>query len=207
MREATARIKINKLLEAAGWRFFADSKGPANIQLEPSVTLTKHALDDLGENFEKVSKGFIDFLLLDERDFPFIVLEAKAADKNPLVGKEQARKYAKSQNCRFVIVSNGNFTTSGTSNEAILTSSQASQHRVLSPATKKASLIQNSLSRKLSQVTTLRLSSDQIMLQRPHGRTNPSAPGSRRRPRYARNRHDLTERRQATRSSRDGSSA
>ena len=108
MKEATARIKINKLLEAAGWRFFTDSIGPANIQLEPSVALTKQALDDLGENFEKASKGFIDFLLLNEKGFPFIVLEAKAEDKNPLVGKEQARKYAKSQNCRFVILSNGN---------------------------------------------------------------------------------------------------
>ena len=29
-------------------------------------------------------------------------------DKNPLVGKEQARKYARAQNCRFVILSNGN---------------------------------------------------------------------------------------------------
>lgn len=38
MKEATARIKINQLLEAAGWRFFADGPGrPANIQLEPSV--------------------------------------------------------------------------------------------------------------------------------------------------------------------------
>ena len=26
MNEATARIKINKLLEAAGWRFFADGE-------------------------------------------------------------------------------------------------------------------------------------------------------------------------------------
>jgi type I restriction enzyme R subunit len=43
-----------------------------------------------------------------ERLSRFIVLEAKAEDKNPLVGKEQARKYAKSQNCRFVILSNGN---------------------------------------------------------------------------------------------------
>jgi type I restriction enzyme R subunit len=108
MKEAAARIKINKLLEAAGWRFFADAKGLANIQLEPSVALTKQALDGLGENFEKASKGFIDFLLLNEKGFPFIVLEAKAEDKNPLVGKEQARKYAKSQNCRFVILSNGN---------------------------------------------------------------------------------------------------
>lgn len=108
MKEATARIKINKLLETAGWRFFADEKGPANIQLEPSVKLKPQDLDALGENFEKVGKGFIDFLLLDPRGFPFIVLEAKAEDKNPLVGKEQARKYARSQNCRFVLLSNGN---------------------------------------------------------------------------------------------------
>ena len=32
MKEAAARIKINKLPESAGWRFFADGKGPANIQ-------------------------------------------------------------------------------------------------------------------------------------------------------------------------------
>ena len=108
MKEAAARIKINKLLENAGWRFFADAKGPANIQLEPRVALTKQALDDLGEDFEKAIKGFIDFLLLNEKSFPLIVLEAKAEDKNPLVGKEQARRYAKSLNCRFIILSNGN---------------------------------------------------------------------------------------------------
>jgi type I restriction enzyme R subunit len=108
MKEAAARIKINKLLEGAGWRFFDDTKGPANIQLEPSAKLTQTTLDNLGENFEKASKGFIDFLLLNEKGFPLIVLEAKAEDKHPLVGKEQARKYAKSQNCRFIILSNGN---------------------------------------------------------------------------------------------------
>jgi len=108
MKEATARIKINKLLESAGWRFFADGSAPANICLEPSVTIKTADLDALGDNFEKTSKGYIDFLLLDARGFPFIVLEAKAEDKNPLVGKEQARKYARSQNCRFVILSNGN---------------------------------------------------------------------------------------------------
>ena len=107
-KEATARIKINKLLEAAGWRFFADGKTPANIQLEPSITIKTQDLDALGQDFEKSSKGFIDFLLLNEKGFPFIVLEAKAENKNPLIGKEQARKYAKSQNCRFVILSNGN---------------------------------------------------------------------------------------------------
>jgi type I restriction enzyme R subunit len=108
MKEATARIKINRLLEAAGWQFFADGKGPANIRLEPSVTIKTADLDALGNDFEKTSKGFIDFLLLDGRGFPFIILEAKSEDLDPLVGKEQARKYAKSQNCRFVILSNGN---------------------------------------------------------------------------------------------------
>ena len=106
--EATARIKINKLLEASGWRFFADANGPANIQLEPTVSLKTTDLDALGEDFEMTEKGFIDFLLLNEKGFPFIVLEAKAENKDPLVGKEQARKYAKSQNSRFVLLSNGN---------------------------------------------------------------------------------------------------
>jgi len=107
MKEASARIKINKLLEDAGWRFFADANGPANIQLEPSVALTRQALDAHGQNLEKTAEGFIDFLRLNVRSFPFIVLEAKAEDQAPLVGKEQARRYAKSQNRRFVIQSNG----------------------------------------------------------------------------------------------------
>ncbi len=107
-KEATARIKINKLLEAAGWRFFPKKGLPSNIRLEPSVTIKPDDLDNLGENFEKASKGFIDFLLLDKKGFPLIVLEAKSEDKNPLIGKEQARKYARSMNSRFVILSNGN---------------------------------------------------------------------------------------------------
>ncbi len=108
MSEAAARIKINKLLEAAGWRFFPEGDGPANVCLELSVTIEQSDLDALGHDFEKTSKGFIDFLLLDGKGFPLIVLEAKAEDKSPLAGKEQARKYARSQNCRFVILSNGN---------------------------------------------------------------------------------------------------
>ena len=106
--EATARIKINKLLEAAGWRFFADSGQAANIRLEPSVTIKSNDLDAIGDNFEKIARGFVDFLLLDAKGYPLLVLEAKAEHKNPLVGKEQARKYASGYNCRFVILSNGN---------------------------------------------------------------------------------------------------
>jgi len=79
MKEAIARVKINQQLEAAGWRFFADANGPANIKLEPSVAIKQQDLDTFGENFEKAEKGFVDFLLLNEKGFPFVVLEANAA--------------------------------------------------------------------------------------------------------------------------------
>lgn len=63
--EATSRIKINKLLESAGWRFVPDGKLLANIQLETSVTIKIADLDAFGNDLEKTANGFIDFLLLD----------------------------------------------------------------------------------------------------------------------------------------------
>ncbi|KKS39786.1 MAG: Type III restriction protein res subunit [Candidatus Gottesmanbacteria bacterium GW2011_GWA2_42_16] len=107
-KEAKARIKINNLLQTSGWRFFDDGKGSANITLENNVKLTKNTVDELGNDFDKTKDGFVDFLLLDEKGFPYVVLEAKSEDKDPLNGKEQARRYAQSLNVRFVILSNGN---------------------------------------------------------------------------------------------------
>ena len=106
-KEAKARIKINKLLESAGWRFFDNEEGKANILLESNTTIQQYQLDILGDNFQNARKGFIDFLLLDDRSFPLIVLEAKREGKSPLDGKEQAREYAISKKVRFVILSNG----------------------------------------------------------------------------------------------------
>jgi len=77
MKEAKARIKINKLLEEAGWRFLDSDAGPANITLENVVKITQTSLDQFGEDFEKTTKGYVDFLLLDEDKFPIVVLEAK----------------------------------------------------------------------------------------------------------------------------------
>ncbi len=50
MKEATSRIKINKLREEAGWRFFADNHGPATIHLELKVTRRRRDPDALGVN-------------------------------------------------------------------------------------------------------------------------------------------------------------
>jgi len=106
--EAHARIKINKLLEESAWRFFDSKEGKANISLENNVKIKEQDFDEFGNDFEKTKNGKIDFLLLDEKGFPLIVLEAKSENHNPLIGKEQARRYAKNLNCRFVILSNGN---------------------------------------------------------------------------------------------------
>ncbi len=102
-KEAQARIKINKLLEKSGWRFIDDENWKMNISLEPWVTISK-AWDD----FENISKWYIDYLLLDDRGFPICVLEAKKESIHPLSAKEQARDYAKGKNVKFVILSNGN---------------------------------------------------------------------------------------------------
>lgn len=96
-KEASARIKINKLLEAAGWNF------DQNVTVESGVKL-----EDLGNDLENTKSGFIDYLLLDDKGFPLLVLEAKREEKNPLDGKEQARQYARSNKARFIILSNGN---------------------------------------------------------------------------------------------------
>lgn len=96
-KEASARIKINKLLEEAGWEF------EKNVKLESGVKI-----EEAGDDYEHTKNGFIDYLLLDTKGFPLLVLEAKREGKNPLVGKEQARDYARSNKARFVILSNGN---------------------------------------------------------------------------------------------------
>ena len=84
--EATARIRINSMLERAGWRFFEEDGSLGNVHLESAVK-GQAELDALGDDFENVGNGFVDYLLVDERGRPLMVLEAKSASKDPLVGK------------------------------------------------------------------------------------------------------------------------
>jgi type I restriction enzyme R subunit len=106
--EPLARIKINRLLEEAGWRFEDSKDGPANISLEAGVKYK-----DLGDDFENAvtsdgRRGSVDFLLLDKDKKPLVVVEAKRKDIEPLAAKEQARNYARNCGARFIILSNGN---------------------------------------------------------------------------------------------------
>lgn len=105
--EAHARIKINKLLEEAGWRFFDDENGKANILLENQVKITQNEIDAWGNDYEKTKGGSLDFLLMDNDNRPICVLEAKKESLHPLVAKEQARKYANTVEAQYIILSNG----------------------------------------------------------------------------------------------------
>lgn len=60
-KEAKSRIKINKLLEQAGWRFFDNEKGQANISLEPNVKLNQKDIDAFGEDFESTKTALLIF--------------------------------------------------------------------------------------------------------------------------------------------------
>ena len=71
-KEAKARLKINQMLEDAGWRLFDDENGPANVDVENKVDM--HAY---GDDFQNTKTGYIDYLLLNNDQKPIAVLEAK----------------------------------------------------------------------------------------------------------------------------------
>ncbi len=98
--EATARLKINLQLAESGWHLLDTPSQRRNVLVEEKAPGA--AVSGL-----ETSSGFADYLLLDKSGFPLAVLEAKSSGKDPVVGKEQSAAYAKSKNCRFVLLSNG----------------------------------------------------------------------------------------------------
>ena len=89
MSEANSRIIIDKLLRESEWVLSGDD-GMVNVETEMQN-----------------QAGFADYVLKDRSDSPLCIIEAKKKLVSPLTGKEQARGYAESLNCRFVILSNG----------------------------------------------------------------------------------------------------
>jgi type I restriction enzyme R subunit len=82
--EQKAREQIARMLEAAGWTYREEA-------------LTRR----------RGKAGFADYLLFDEAGTAVALLEAKSAEKDPLVGKEQAREYGDSLGVTHVILSDG----------------------------------------------------------------------------------------------------
>ena len=107
--EAQARITINKLLEAAGWRFLPDAQGRReNIVCEHRAKKKTFAPNvDLGADFEHAPDGYVDYVLLNTDGRPVAVVEAKKESIDPLTAKEQARAYAAGLGVSHIFLSNG----------------------------------------------------------------------------------------------------
>ena len=90
-KETNARIIIDKMLLEANWKLpgYVDGKD-INVQTETNNKF-----------------GRADYILLNSKEKNLCTVEAKKHSKSPLTGKEQARDYANSLKCRFVILSNG----------------------------------------------------------------------------------------------------
>jgi len=101
LSEAQLRLKINNLLKEAGWRLNGEQDD--NVKAEYPVTIIQ--TNDDGNEI-RVNKS-ADYVGFDENNRPLVVIEAKREEKNPLVGKEQAREYAQALNARYVYLSNG----------------------------------------------------------------------------------------------------
>ena len=85
--EAFARVKIDALLEDAGWNL-----------TDGSSVLFEHALPDGTQ---------ADYVLCDRQGRPMAALEAKRASTDPIAAQDQGRHYAEQLGVPFVFLSNG----------------------------------------------------------------------------------------------------
>ena len=85
--EAFARVKIDALLEDAGWNL-----------TDGSSVLFEHALPDGTQ---------ADYVLCDRQGRPLAALEAKRASTDPIRAQDQGRHYAEQLGVPFVFLSNG----------------------------------------------------------------------------------------------------
>ena len=85
--EAFARVKIDALLQDAGWNL-----------TDGSSVLFEHALPDGTQ---------ADYVLCDRQGRPMAILEAKRASIDPIAAQDQGRHYAEQLEVPFVFLSNG----------------------------------------------------------------------------------------------------
>ena len=85
--EAFARVKINALLQDAGWNL-----------TDRSSVLFEHALPDGTQ---------ADYVLCDRQGRPMAALEAKRASTDPMAAQDQGKHYAEQLGVPFVFLSNG----------------------------------------------------------------------------------------------------
>lgn len=90
-KETDARIIIDELLRQAGW----NPADKSEVETEKMVNILPQG------------KGFVDYVLLDQRGRSLAVIEAKREAVEPYTAKQQALPYALSLNAPFIFLTNG----------------------------------------------------------------------------------------------------
>src|SRR5688500_12972988 len=96
MSEADSRIIIDDQLRAAEWKPADKSQVLTEVYVSESGEMVADGQPKTGlRTSEAASRGFADYVLLDQRGRPLAVIEAKKQATNPYVAKQQALPYAK----------------------------------------------------------------------------------------------------------------
>ncbi len=110
-KETDARILIDDQLRAAGW----NPADKSQVLTEVKVTGSAYEVAESGSqatilstaSFEAGLLGRADYVLLDQRGRPLVVIEAKKQAIHPYVAKQQALPYAKQIGAPFIFLTNG----------------------------------------------------------------------------------------------------
>jgi len=101
MVETYSRICIDDDLRKSGW----DPKDTSQVQTSYHINLSEEEQRQYGKKSLQA-----DYVLKDTKGIPIAVVEAKKMKLDPCLAMDQARRYAKLLNVRFVYTSNGNIT-------------------------------------------------------------------------------------------------
>ena len=175
-KEAFARIKINKLLEKAGWRFFADDGKPANIRLESSVSIKSTDLDALGENFEKTARATSTSCCSTPRAFPLSSLRRSQRIRTRSSAKNRPANTPAPRTAASSFYPTATCTTFGIWSVATPTSSPPSRPPTRSSATRRSRPIRSASLRSRSTMTTSSSLSGRTINPKRRGATRPSVP-------------------------------
>jgi type I restriction enzyme R subunit len=101
MVETYSRICIDDDLKKAGW----DPKDTGQVQTSYHINLSEEDQKFYGKKSLQA-----DYVLKDTRGIPIAVIEAKKMKLDPYLAMDQAKRYAKVLNVRFVYTGNGKIT-------------------------------------------------------------------------------------------------
>jgi len=109
-KETDARILIDDQLRMAGWNPADKSQVLTEVKVPNGHFVADGDVRNSGlstADFNAISNGRADYVLLDQRGRPLAIIEAKKQAIQPYIAKQQALPYAKQIGAPFIFLTNG----------------------------------------------------------------------------------------------------